>query len=882
MMKYIHALITTALLLSSAPAWSQTIALTHDVTNGRQQLADISGAGSLTPFGAGISGCCDMAGALATLADDEVVFIAEDAGLNTQTLHRLDASSGNQVGSSVVLSTSERYLALAWDNTNSRLLALARPNGGATLGLRSINSTTGAASSIGAAINNCCGVAVGVDLLDASNNVWYVVMRLSTESSWRLFTISTSTGAVIAQPVMSQPPVALLLDGSQVLAVYHDNGLEVMARVNTSTGALSNLGGGRSNCCFAAAGVLSSDGSVSLLVAKASPSDPFGFFSINQGTGGFSSLANVASDRVVNALFDLSAVGGPQIQQGSQATVNIDEDATPVAFSLTLNATDPVGGGLTWSISQAANRGAAGVSPGSGLSQTITYTPNADVNGVDSFVVQVRDSALDTDTIRVIVNISPVNDAPSFTIGSNVSINEDAGAQTINNWATNISPGPADEAGQTLSFQVSTTNSALFSVAPALSSNGTLTFTPAANANGTANLSVQLIDNGGAANGGDNTSKVLNAQIIVNAVNDAPSFTAGANVGIAEDSATKTISGWATNISAGPANESGQTLQFVLVPSTPSFFSSGPTLNAATGDLSFTLAADVNGATTVSVTLMDNGGTANGGVDVSASHTLGILVFSVNDPPTFTLAGNQTVGDLAGPQTVTNFVTNVSPGPSNESSQNVTMAVTNVTNASLFTTAPSINAAGTLTFEPNPGNLGTSQVQVTATDDGGTANSGVNNSVQTFNIIVQNLPVADLRVTITVDDTSPSMNQAVQYTIQLSNLGPTDAVGVSVENTLPADLINGSWNCSASGGSACGAFSGVGGVMDIADVLVNGRVTYVLTVTVDAPDGTLISNTATVTPPATLVDNVPGNNTATQNVNVGVFMSTFEDENSID
>ena len=70
------------------------------------------------------------------------------------------------------------------------------------------------------------------------------------------------------------------------------------------------------------------------------------------------------------------------------------------------------------------------------------------------------------------ITVTAVNDVPSFTKGADQTVNEDAGAQTVNNWATNISAGPADEAGQTLTFLVTTNNDALFSVLPAVSATG--------------------------------------------------------------------------------------------------------------------------------------------------------------------------------------------------------------------------------------------------------------------------------------------------------------------------------------------------------------------------------------------------------------------------
>ncbi len=99
----------------------------------------------------------------------------------------------------------------------------------------------------------------------------------------------------------------------------------------------------------------------------------------------------------------------------------------------------------------------------------------------------------------------PVNDAPSFTKGPD-QFASGFTAQTVPNWATNISPGPPDEAGQTVSFIVTNNNNALFSVQPAIDPSGTLTYTPAAGANGAATVTVRLKDNGGTANGGQDTS----------------------------------------------------------------------------------------------------------------------------------------------------------------------------------------------------------------------------------------------------------------------------------------------------------------------------------------------------------------------------------------
>src|SRR5678810_288956 len=100
-----------------------------------------------------------------------------------------------------------------------------------------------------------------------------------------------------------------------------------------------------------------------------------------------------------------------------------------------------------------------------------------------------------------------------------------------------------------------------------------LTYTPAANANGSATATVQIHDNGGTANGGVDTSASQTFTINVTAVNDVPSFTKGADETVLEDTGLHTVNGWATALSAGPANESAQTLSFIVTNNNNALFS---------------------------------------------------------------------------------------------------------------------------------------------------------------------------------------------------------------------------------------------------------------------------------------------------------------------
>lgn len=264
----------------------------------------------------------------------------------------------------------------------------------------------------------------------------------------------------------------------------------------------------------------------------------------------------------------------------------------------------------------------------------LVYTPDGDWFGADSFDWNGSDGFDYAATgAQVLITVASINDAPSFTKGSEPAVNEDAGQQVINNWATNISAGPANEASQTLTFLLNNDNSALFLVPPAISSSGTLTFRPADDAFGQAVVTAVLMDNGGTANGGVNISPSQTFTITVNSVNDAPSFVKGADQTVAEDAGAQTVSGWAASISPGPANEASQTVTFTLTTDNDALFSTLPAVDAASGDLSYTPGADMNGSATISVTLHDNGGTANGGVNVSATQMFSITVQPVNDAP---------------------------------------------------------------------------------------------------------------------------------------------------------------------------------------------------------------------------------------------------------
>ncbi len=418
--------------------------------------------------------------------------------------------------------------------------------------------------------------------------------------------------------------------------------------------------------------------------------------------------------------------------------------------------------------------------------EDMTFTPTSNYNGNASVDIVINDGALtDTDTINITVN--PVNDIPSFTKGADQTVNEDSGAQTIANWATNISAGPSNEYSQTLNFTVTNNNNSLFKVQPTIDSTGNLSFTSAANATGIAIVSVKIFD-------GIDTSAAQNFNITILDVNDEPINTVPTVQTVNEgstlifstensnqiaitdsDAGTNSIKVKLTTTNGTLTLSGNNGLAFVTGTGTNDaemvFTGTVTDINTALEDMSFTPIAEFYGNATIQIEANDQ--------SLTDTDTINITVNPVNDIPSFTKGADQTVYTNSGTQTIPNWATNISAGPSNESSQTLNFTVTNDNN-SLFAVQPTIDANGNLSFTPAA--AGSAVITVVLSD-------GIDKSAaQTFNIKVNPLPASAPTQQTTSEPTGSSVGTNINC---IKNEGTITDAKIEPECSIEGGTLEG-------------------------------------------------------------------------------------------
>jgi hypothetical protein len=361
-----------------------------------------------------------------------------------------------------------------------------------------------------------------------------------------------------------------------------------------------------------------------------------------------------------------------------------------------------------------------------------------------------------------------------------------------------------------------------------LNADGTFSYTPVANYNGADTFTYR-------ANDGTSNSNTATVTITVNAVNDAP---VGTNETVTTNEDTAYTFATADFGLTDPNDSPANALTAVKISTLPGVgtltdngvaVTSGQFVTAADisgGKLVFTPAANANGAGYASFTfqVQDDGGVANGGVDLDPiANTMTINVNAVNDAPA---GANKTVttdedtqytfgtvdfGFTDPSDSPTNALLNVKittlPGAGTLTDNGV--AVT----AGQFVTVADISG-GLLAFTPalNANGAGYASFTFQVQDDGGTGNGGVDldptpNTITMDVTAINHAPVLSGANNLTAINEDAAVNPGTLVSTlisgQTSDIDPAALTGIAV---TAVDNTNGAWQYSTNGGTTWNNF----------------------------------------------------------------------------
>jgi len=245
------------------------------------------------------------------------------------------------------------------------------------------------------------------------------------------------------------------------------------------------------------------------------------------------------------------------------------------------------------------------------LDGTVTYTPEADYNGTDSFTYTISDGAGGTDTATVSLTVNPENDDP-VAVDDTAILAEDSAA------TLNVMANDTDLDGDTLSLDsVTQPEHGLVTI----NDDGTVTYTPDANYNGTDSFTYTISDGAG----GTDTATV---SLTVNPTNDAPVAVNDTVSGI-EDTAVVINP---ETLLANDTDIEGDVLEITAVDSPV-----GGTVEIVDGNIIFTPDANYSGPASFDYTVTDASG-------ATSTATTSVNVEAVADAPTLSVSITEVEG----------------------------------------------------------------------------------------------------------------------------------------------------------------------------------------------------------------------------------------------
>jgi hypothetical protein len=380
----------------------------------------------------------------------------------------------------------------------------------------------------------------------------------------------------------------------------------------------------------------------------------------------------------------------------------------------------------------------------------LVITPVPGRNGVSTITVVVRDDGglenggLDSVRVSFDVLVAFVNDPPTINPIQNISILEDSDTVIVN--MTGITDGDPDREQTILITAISSDpgvipNPSVVYTSP--NTTGQLKFRPRPNRNGPVIITVTLRDDGGAPITGREDTRTISFVVDVIPVNDPPTINPVADRRILEGAGRQTI--LLTGITDGDPEANQNIIKIEPSTQRPELYSElfiNYVQGNFTAELIFTTAPKANGVDVITITLQDDGGTENGGIDTRTINFT-LTVDPVNDPPNVDPVPDPAeIPKNSGRQCIT--LTGINDGDPELDQLIFISAVNN--NPDLLILEPVAYIQGstraTLCYTPVPNARGMDTITVTLQDDGGFP--GVDTRVISFVVrvgITNNPPV---------------------------------------------------------------------------------------------------------------------------------------------
>ncbi len=550
----------------------------------------------------------------------------------------------------------------------------------------------------------------GADLLNATNQDLTLNNLTLLDSGNYSVRVNNPAGSVLSGlaslTVFSRPTISMIsdqfIDEDTLDAISFTVGdVETPAGNLAVTGASSNPAlVPNANLVFGGSG-----GNRTLSVQPAT--NQFGItaitLTVTDGDGIFASATFRLTVRSVN--------DPPTISSLIDHTINEDTASGPIPFLIGDLETAPENLILSGGSSNTGLVSSAGISfGGTGASRTLTVLPLHDQFGPTTITVRVADGDGGQATSSFLLFVNSVNDTPTLDPLHDLTINEDAGTQSVN--LSGITSGAPNE-NQTLTLTALNGNPALLSnvkvsyASPA--TNAILTFTTVSNAYGTALISM-MVDDGESQN--SSTTRIFT--VTVNPANDPPTLDAIGDLTISGDAGPQMIV--LTGISSGAPNEN-DSMSLSAVSANPGLVGD-PTVSYTSPNgfaiLRFAPQVNSNGTAGISVTVNDGQPTNN-----IVTRSFSVIVFQVNHSPAISLLADQVIDQntASGPLSFT-----VGDAETPASTLTVAGSSSNprlVPNSNIIFGGSGSNH--TVTILPSINQIGTTLIKLTVTDAGGSS-----------------------------------------------------------------------------------------------------------------------------------------------------------------